>query len=85
MDCRCRKGSGVATLLKCNCGGQYQQHYLPGRHEYSSLAGIFITFIRRKNRKKRSYSAVSKNYLSVEINLSHPWVGDDVNLYTLVK
>ena len=34
-----------------------------------SLAGIFITFIRRKNRKKRSYSSVSKNYLSVEINL----------------
>lgn len=34
-----------------------------------SLAGIFITFIRRKNRKKRSYSAVSKNYLPVEINL----------------
>ncbi len=25
-----------------------------------SLAGIFITFIRRKNRKKRSYSSVSK-------------------------
>ena len=34
-----------------------------------SLAGIFITFIRGKNRKKRSYSSVSKNYLSVEINL----------------
>lgn len=34
-----------------------------------SLAGIFITFIRRKNRKKRSDSSVSKNYLSVEINL----------------
>lgn len=30
---------------------------------------FFITFIRRKNRKKRSYSSVSKNYLSVEINL----------------
>ena len=34
-----------------------------------SLAGFFITFIRSKNSKKRSYSSVSKNYLSVEINL----------------
>ena len=34
-----------------------------------SLAGFFITFIWSKNRKKRSYSSVSKNYLSVEINL----------------
>lgn len=33
-----------------------------------SLAGFFITFIRSKNRKKRSYSFVSKNYLFVEIN-----------------
>ena len=50
----------------------------------ASLAGIFITFIRRKNRKKRSYSAVSKNTYPWKLTLGdYAWVGDDVNLYTL--
>ncbi len=42
------KGFRVATLLKCNCGGQYRQQYLPGRHKYCIAGGHFITFIRRK-------------------------------------
>ncbi len=63
------KGSGAATLLKCNCGGRSGNIICLVAESIVSLAGIFITFIRRKNRKKRSYSSVSKNYLSVEINL----------------
>ncbi|EST80141.1 putative colanic acid biosynthesis acetyltransferase WcaF [Escherichia coli ECA-727] len=49
-----------------------------------SLAGIFITFIRRKNRKKRSYSSVSKITYPWKLTLGdYAWVGDEVNLYTL--
>jgi hypothetical protein len=32
------------------------------------LARIFITPVWRKNRKKRSYSPIGENYLSMEIN-----------------
>ena len=49
-----------------------------------SLAGFFITFIRRKNRKKRSYSSVVKIKYPWKLTLGdYAWVGDDVNLYTL--
>lgn len=49
-----------------------------------SLAGIFITFIRRKNRKKRSDSSVSKITYPWKLTLGdYAWVGDEVNLYTL--
>lgn len=49
-----------------------------------SLAGIFITFIRGKNRKKRSYSSVSKITYPWKLTLGdYAWVGDEVNLYTL--
>lgn len=71
-------------LLKCNCGGRYRQQYLPGRHKYCIAGGLFITFIRRKNRKKRSYSSVSKITYPWKLTLGdYAWVGDEVNLYTL--
>ena len=49
-----------------------------------SLAGIFITFIRRKNRKKRSIRPSVKITYPWKLTLGdYAWVGDDVNLYTL--
>lgn len=84
MDSRCRKGSGVATLLKCNCGGQYRQHYLPGRHKYCIAGGHFITFIRRKNRKNVVIRPSVKITYPWKLTLGdYAWVGDEVNLYTL--
>lgn len=84
MDSRCRKGSGVATLLKCNCGGQYRQQYLPGRHKYCIAGGHFITFIRRKNRKNVVIRPSVKITYPWKLTLGdYAWVGDEVNLYTL--
>ncbi len=54
------------------------------RHKYCIAGGHFYYVYSAQKWKKRSYSSVSKNYLSVEINLGdYAWVGDDVNLYTL--
>lgn len=51
-----------------------------------SLAGFFITFIRRKNRKKRSYRPSVKITYPWKLTLGdYAWVGDEVNLYTSVK
>ncbi len=43
-----RKGSGVATLLKCNCGGQYRNIICLVATSIVSLAGIFITLFGAK-------------------------------------
>ncbi len=59
------KGFRAATLLKCNYGGQYRQQYLPGATSIVSLAGIFITFIRRKNRKNV--------VIRPSVKITYPW------------
>ncbi len=59
------KGFRGGTLLKCNYGGQYRQQYLPGRPSIVSLAGIFITFIRRKNRKNV--------VIRPSVKITYPW------------
>lgn len=49
-----------------------------------SLAGIFITFIRRKNRKNVVIRPSVKITYPWKLTLGdYAWVGDDVNLYTL--
>ena len=49
-----------------------------------SLAGFFITFIRRKNRKNVVIRPSVKITYPWKLTLGdYAWVGDDVNLYTL--
>ncbi len=83
MDSRCRKGSGAATLLKCNYGGQYRQRSLVAA-SIVSLAGFFITFIRSKIGKNVVIRPSVKITYPWKLTLGdYAWVGDDVNLYTL--
>lgn len=49
-----------------------------------SLAGIFVTFIRRKNRKNVVIRPSVKITYPWKLTLGdYAWIGDEVNLYTL--
>lgn len=57
---------------------------MPGRHKYCIAGGLFYYVYSEQNRKKRSYSSVSKITYPWKLTLGdYAWVGDDVNLYTL--
>ncbi len=77
------ESSGVATLLKCNCGGRYKATiFCTQSPQVLYRWRAFITFIRRKI-GKNSYSSVSKITYPWKLTLGiDAWVGDGVSLYT---
>ncbi len=78
------KGFRGSNAIKVQLWWAVQATIFSGRHKYCIAGGFFITFIRRKNRKKRSYSSVSKITYPWKLTLGdYAWVGDEVNLYTL--